>query len=515
MSEEEGKYIMLISVHGLIRGTDLELGRDADTGGQTKYVVELARALIEHPKVRRVDLVTRLVCDAKVDESYAVPLEELAPGANIVRICCGPDKYLAKESLWPHLDSFVDNTLQHIRSEGEAPDLVHGHYADAGYVASRVAAVLHAPMAFTGHSLGRVKRQRLLDQGSKLESIEKRYRISHRIEAEETALEHASFVVASTQQEVEEQYEVYDHYQPKRMIVIPPGVDLSRFSPPPRSWGEVPSVMEDLKRFLRDPGKPMILALSRPDPRKNIATLVHAYGRNEKLRELANLVIVAGNREVIPEMDRGTREVLTEVIMLIDKYDLYGSVAYPKQHAPDEVPDFYRVAAKSKGVFVNPALTEPFGLTLLEAAASGLPIVSTNDGGPQDIIGACKNGKLVDPLDADAISEALLEVVSDSKRQRNWARSGLRGVHKHFSWQAHAGKYLRTANAVINRSAKMGYFYSPKSRLVTADRILIADVDNTLTGDMEGLTGVAAHAKRCRRANRLRHRHRSQHGLNT
>ena len=33
-------YILLISIHGLIRGSNLELGRDADTGGQTKYVVE-------------------------------------------------------------------------------------------------------------------------------------------------------------------------------------------------------------------------------------------------------------------------------------------------------------------------------------------------------------------------------------------------------------------------------------------------------------------------------------------
>ena len=44
-------YIVLISVHGLIRGHDLELGRDADTGGQVKYVVELARALGEHADV--------------------------------------------------------------------------------------------------------------------------------------------------------------------------------------------------------------------------------------------------------------------------------------------------------------------------------------------------------------------------------------------------------------------------------------------------------------------------------
>ena len=45
MSEGQGLYIALISLHGLIRGEEPELGRDADTGGQTKYVVELARAL--------------------------------------------------------------------------------------------------------------------------------------------------------------------------------------------------------------------------------------------------------------------------------------------------------------------------------------------------------------------------------------------------------------------------------------------------------------------------------------
>ncbi len=54
-------YIVLISIHGLIRGHDLDLGRDADTGGQTKYVVDLARALGECDEVEQVDLVTRRI----------------------------------------------------------------------------------------------------------------------------------------------------------------------------------------------------------------------------------------------------------------------------------------------------------------------------------------------------------------------------------------------------------------------------------------------------------------------
>ena len=68
---DTGLHLVLISVHGLIRGRDLELGRDADTGGQTKYVVELARALAELPRIERVDLVTRLVVDESVGPDYA------------------------------------------------------------------------------------------------------------------------------------------------------------------------------------------------------------------------------------------------------------------------------------------------------------------------------------------------------------------------------------------------------------------------------------------------------------
>ena len=56
MPTTQPSYILLLSIHGLIRGHDLELGRDADTGGQIKYVVELTRALGAHPEVEKVDL---------------------------------------------------------------------------------------------------------------------------------------------------------------------------------------------------------------------------------------------------------------------------------------------------------------------------------------------------------------------------------------------------------------------------------------------------------------------------
>lgn len=484
-SEKPGLYIVLISVHGLIRGHNLELGRDADNGGQITYVVELARALAAHANVARVDLLTRLVDDAKVSPDYAQPLEPLAPGAYIVRLPCGPRRYLRKEVLWPHLDSFIDHALQHVRRVSRVPDVIHSHYADAGYVGAPLASLLGVPLIYTGHSLGRVKRKRLLEQGLKESVIESHYNMSTRIEAEERTLDIAVRVVASTRQEVEEQYSLYDNYQPRRMRVIPPGVDLSRFHPPARNE-PVPTIKAVLERFLDDPDKPMILAMSRPDERKNISTLIRAYAENSQLRAMANLVLIAGNRDDIATMERGPRDVLTHILLLIDRYDLYGSVAFPKHHEADDVPALYRLAAKSRGVFVNPALTEPFGLTLVESAASGLPIIATEDGGPRDIIDYCKNGKLIDPLDAERMAQTIVEVLSNSARWRRWSKNGVRGAHNYFTWATHVRRYLTSVRRVanVNNERPASVF---KSRLPTVDRILICDIDNTLTGDREGL----------------------------
>jgi sucrose-phosphate synthase len=101
-------------------------------------------------------------------------------------------------------------------------------------------------------------------------------------------------------------------------------------------------------RFFTNPHKPMILALSRPDPKKNVTTLLKAYGESRHLRELANLTLILGNRDDIEEMSGGAGTVLTAVLKLIDRYDLYGQVAYPKHHKQTDVPHIYRLAAKTK-----------------------------------------------------------------------------------------------------------------------------------------------------------------------
>ncbi|WP_167631660.1 HAD-IIB family hydrolase [Mariprofundus ferrooxydans] len=492
-------YIILISPHGLIRGNDLELGRDADTGGQTKYVVELARALGERPEVGRVDLMTRRVVDAHVSSDYAEPVEKLSKKARIVRIECGEPGYLPKEQLWDTLESFSDNALAYIHEQQQMPHIIHSHYADGGYIGTRLSSLLGVPLVHTGHSLGRSKRKRLLASGTTREEIETTYNMSRRIDAEERILGVASRVVVSTNQEIEEQYAVYDFYQPEQMRVVPPGTDLDKFHPPVGDEHES-DMAKELARFLVEPEKPIILALSRPDPRKNITSLVEAYGQSPELQKMANLVVVAGNRDDIRDMDAGAQEVLTSILLAVDQYDLYGKVACPKHHRSEEVPELFRMAALSKGVFVNPALTEPFGLTLIEAAACGLPIVATEDGGPIDIIGNCKNGLLVDPLDGEAIAAALIKVMKKGKRWRTFADNGIKGVRRHYSWQAHVEKYLDVIRPLIEQTEPIRRMTFNRKPLLYNDAAIITDLDQNLLGDPDSLarftTMMQKHRKR-------------------
>ena len=478
--------ILLISVHGLIRADQLELGRDADTGGQTKYVVELARTLGELKDVEHVDLLTRRVVDSDISKDYAQVYEPISNKTQIVRLDAGPETYLPKEELWDYLDTFADNALAYVRELGRTPDIIHTHYADAGYVGVRLANLLGIPLIHTGHSLGRVKRRRLLASGLKRDEIETRYNMTRRIEAEEDTLATAELVIASTQNEIEEQYGLYDHYQPDLMRVIAPGTDLERFHTPTGSEASKP-IAQALRRFLQEPDKPMILALSRPDERKNIATLIEAYGESKELQAMANLVIVAGNRYDIREMESGARNVLSDILLSIDQYDLYGKVAYPKNHTPDDVPLLYRLAAATHGVFINPALTEPFGLTLIEAAASGLPIVATEDGGPQDIIGHCHNGILINPLDSEAVSQALLKVLKNRKNWNKLSANGLKGAHQYYSWQAHAKTYLNELRPLLERKEPLKRPPLQRRPMLYHDRAIFSDLDQNLLGNPESL----------------------------
>ena len=441
-----GLSILHLHLHGLFRGRELELGRDSDTGGQTTYVLELARALAASSLVDRVEVLTRQIFDKRISLDYGQTTELIGPGALIRRLPFGPRRYLRKELLWPFLDHLADRLCRQLQAQSRLPHWIHAHYADAGYVGAQLRRRRGIPLVFTAHSLGREKRRLLLAAGEPERLLEPRYGFERRIAAEEMTLANSSLVVTASHQELERQYASYANFRPHRARVIPPGVDRQLFHPP--RPGEAESSLEPhLSPWLARPSLPPLLAICRPDPRKNIPALVEAFAASAWLRRRHNLVLVLGS---------GSSSLAQQVLDQVRLHRLEGSVACPRQLDRPKIPLLYRWATRRLGVFVNPALTEPFGLTLLEATASDLPLVATRDGGPREIVARCANGLLVDVAVPGALQRCLEEALAHPLRWRRWSAQGLAAVGQHYSWEAHRSTYLAAVAPLLVSPCRVG-----------------------------------------------------------
>ncbi len=501
----DGYYIQLFSSHGLIRFKDPEIGRDKDTGGQIKYVLELLENLSVHPQVRKVDLFTRRIIDKRVSSAYEKEVETVNEKARIVRITCGGNAYRQKESLWDYLDEFIDKTIRFIEKEDDFPDLVHGHYADGNYIAGQLSQVFGIPFIATGHSLGRNKKKILLEQGLSPEKINEKFNIEKRIAVEEHLLQKANVIIVSTNHEIDTQYGLYKNKKSARFEVIPPGVNLDLFYPFYRF--DMPSfkmtieqeqalyrVNSDIERFLFNPAKPLILSIGRADKRKNFERIIESYGQDKELQAMANLAIFAGVRKDISEMSADEQDILTNLLLLLDKYDLYGKMAIPKKNDPKlEIPEIYRVAARRKGVFLNATPGENFGLTIVEAAACGLPVIASPTGGPKEILEQCKNGLLIDVEDPIAIADALKKIISDQVLWEKYSANGIKAVNDLYSWSAHANRYMEIVDEIMNDQSAKKLHVSEKTaygkKLLKTNLLIISDIDGTLVEgkDCDGL----------------------------
>ncbi|MEO7522517.1 MAG: glycosyltransferase, partial [Ferruginibacter sp.] len=500
-----GYYVQLFSPHGLIRSIEPEIGRDKDTGGQVKYVLELLENLSLHPQVRKVDLFTRRIVDKRVSIAYEKQIENVNEKARIIRMTCGGNLYRQKEVLWDYLNEFIDKTVRFIDDEQDIPDVVHGHYADGNYLAGQISEIYGVPFLATGHSLGINKKNLLLQSGMALEKINEKFNMDQRIAVEENLLKTADVIIVSTQHIIDTQYALYSNVKAGKFKVMPPGVNAEVFYPFYRL--DMPSfkmtieqeqsryrVNSDIERFLFNPAKPLILSIGRADKRKNFETIIQSYGQDKELQAMANLAIFAGVRKDISTMPEDEQDILKNLLLLLDKYDLYGKMAIPKKNDPRlEVPEIYRIAASKKGVFVNATPGENFGLTLVEAAACGLPVIASPTGGPKEILQHCDNGMLVDVEDPKAIADALKKMISDQMLWDKYSSNGIIAINQLYSWESFVNKYVEIIDDLSKQRNDDGDGYMHKTaygkKLAKAELFVISDLDGTLVegSDAQGL----------------------------
>ncbi|HET7822187.1 MAG TPA: glycosyltransferase [Ornithinibacter sp.] len=364
---------------------------EADAGGQNVHVAALALGLAR--KGHEVDVYTRR------DDPQQPERVPFGPGATVVHVPAGPPRHLPKDALLQYMDAFADWMADDWARTGD-PQVVHGHFWMSGLAALRAGRRRGVPVVQTFHALGSVKRrhQRAADT-----SPAERLLLEHRVATE------AEVVVATCSDEVDELRRMgvpTDHVR-----VVPCGVDTVHFTPSGRPPDQFPTN-----------GRPRLLAVGRLVERKGFDLAVRA------LADLpaAELVIVGGPPADQLEADPEARRLrsLAAELGVADRLLLTGQLP----HA--ELPAFYR----SADVVLAVPWYEPFGITPLEAAACGRPVVGAAVGGLLDSVRDGVTGHLVPPRDVPTLVAAVRALLDDPDEAAAMGRRARARAVEHFDW---------------------------------------------------------------------------------
>ena len=453
-------HIAFLNPQGNFDPLDSYWTEHPDFGGQLVYVKQVALAMggLGH----KVDIITRQIVDPAWPE-FASPFDCYPNASNvrIVRLPAGPPEFLRKELLWPHLiGDWIPNILKFYQQEPKFPKVFTAHYGDGGLCGVMIDEKTGIPFSFTGHSLGAQKMDKLGTTPSNLPELDAQYHFTRRIMAERLSMNRSAINITSTNQERYEQYGhvayemAVDIKDDRRFEVVPPGVNLAIFDRDVVNAEEVMTQSHIVAMLERDiePNRrryPAIIASSRLDPKKNHIALVRAYAQSPELQARANVVIFTSGLEnpLHDEMGAASIEnqVLTQIREVVQTDHLWGKISAFGLSGQPALAAAYRFFAQRGSVFALTALYEPFGLAPLEAAAAGLPLVVTKNGGPSESLyeEGVEYGILVDPTNLSEITQAVQRLLSDASTWEEFSHRGRQRVLDRYTWGRTAAAYLK------------------------------------------------------------------------
>lgn len=491
--------IALVSPHGWF-GQEGVLGRP-DTGGQVVYILDQVKSLekqlqedIElagldvlnvHPKVivlsRLIPNSDGTTCNQRLEKIYGtedawilrVPFREFNPKLT--------QNWISRFEIWPYLETFAIDAERELRAEfGGKPDLIVGNYSDGNLVAFLLARRLKVTQCNIAHAL---EKSKYLFSNLYWQDLEDKYHFSLQFTADLIAMNAANFVISSTYQEIVGtpdsvgQYESYktftmpdlyhvvsgiELFSPK-FNVVPPGVNENVYFPYTRSGDRLMGSRDRLEELLftlddpthvygelKDPEKRPLFSMARLDRIKNLTGLAECFGKSPALQERCNLILVAGKLRTDESTDHEEISEIEKLYHLIDEYNLQGKIRWLGVRLPKaDSGEIYRIIADHGGVFVQPALFEAFGLTILEAMITGLPTFATRFGGPLEIIQDKQNGFYINPTHQEEMAEILLNFITKCEQNPNYwheiSQRGIDRVYSTYTWRIHTSRLLSLA----------------------------------------------------------------------
>lgn len=200
------------------------------------------------------------------------------------------------------------------------------------------------------------------------------------------------------------------YVNPSKVVLAPPGVDTDLF---------YPGVYRE---------ESYILYVGRfGDPRKNVKMLFEAYYHLRQAMPHSPRLMLVG--KTLPSQ---------AALDLLVSLGIADYVDIKLDATVEELAEIYRNAA----LFVLSSDEEGLGVVILEAMASGIPVVSTRSGGPETIIVDGKTGCLTPAGDARAMTKKIQQLLADASLRRRMGEAGRRIVEEHFSLEAAGKVYL-------------------------------------------------------------------------
>ncbi len=392
-------------------------------GGQTVVMYHGTIALAEAFPDLEIDIYAR-------HEDGEPQVVEIHPRVRIIRLPLGPsDRYLPKEEFWgAPIEGFVDEVVRYAEENGLRYDLTHAHYADGWFVGHQLHERLGVPYLCSTHSLGIRKRENSLRQGEgSAEELDRKYAFALRIPREQAALDAAQRVCPLTEEEGQYIVEKYGA-DPKKIRVINNGVVVESF------WPADEGAVAELKRELGlGPEDLPVLLVARVDPRKGQRELIEAAPMViQRVRESS------GKNVVFVFVAWVESEFAGQLESRIDELSIRDNVILHPPVRNEDIPRFFWASA----VYSLSSSYDIFPIVMLEAMASGLPIVATRNGGPSEIVTPGEDGYLVEPTRAEELADALVKVLeSDSERERLGANAH-RKVEERYTWDRIARRMM-------------------------------------------------------------------------
>ncbi|MDZ7779926.1 MAG: sucrose synthase [Gemmatimonadota bacterium] len=484
--------IAIVSPHGYFGQANV-LGKP-DTGGQVVYILDQVRALEDAMRASlyeqgldvepEIVVLSRLIPDAG-DTTCDLRMERIlgTENARILRVPFRTQEgdvvrpWVSRFRIWPYLERFAVDAERELLAElGGRPDMIIGNYSDGNLVATVLSHRLDVTQCNIAHALEKTKYE---NSDLFWTEHEDEHHFACQFTADVISMNTADFIITSTYQEIAGtnesvgQYESYqsftmpglyrvvsgiDCFDPKFNIVSP-GANPEVFYPYWEGNRDESPLTEVIRTEIfgsptgpsrgtfEDPDRPLLFAMSRLDEVKNMTGLLEAFGRSEALRERANLLLVGGTLDEERSSDAGERRQIARMHALMDELGLDGCVRWLEMETDkNRVGEFYRVVADTRGAFVQPAMFEGFGLTVVEAMSSGLPVFATCFGGPSEIVEDGESGYHLDPTLWEQSTARMAEVLATfADDPDEWDRisvNGIERVRERYNWPLYASRLL-------------------------------------------------------------------------